>query len=231
MASSQISNKKFLTLVILFVVFISMVLGDLAPKEDEDEEIKPPTDLKKIDETVTTLEPPKTISNLGFIHAFIASFSVIMVSEIGDKTFFIAAIMSMVSTQIIFHFTIVICDQQKFYFVEISTSIRFLGCHRSFSPYDCIISSVRNGVHSIYSYTYNKMGLRPFVRSIWFKDVAWRLEHDSHRCSWRNGRSSARHQKERRWGKSSDKSFKKHLHDNVLLDLGLALKHSLNNLI
>ncbi|KAK6168401.1 hypothetical protein SNE40_020943 [Patella caerulea] len=33
--------------------------------------------------------------NLGFIHAFIASLSVIIVSELGDKTFFIAAIMAM----------------------------------------------------------------------------------------------------------------------------------------
>ncbi|XP_062899189.1 transmembrane protein 165 [Mobula hypostoma] len=36
-----------------------------------------------------------TKTNLGFIHAFIASISVIIVSELGDKTFFIAAIMAM----------------------------------------------------------------------------------------------------------------------------------------
>ena len=34
-------------------------------------------------------------NELGFTHAFIASFSVIVVSELGDKTFFIAAIMAM----------------------------------------------------------------------------------------------------------------------------------------
>uniref|UniRef100_A0A0A9X1S2 GDT1 family protein n=2 Tax=Lygus hesperus TaxID=30085 RepID=A0A0A9X1S2_LYGHE len=34
-------------------------------------------------------------AGLGFTHGFIASFSVIIVSEIGDKTFFIAAIMAM----------------------------------------------------------------------------------------------------------------------------------------
>ncbi|XP_061593983.1 transmembrane protein 165 [Cololabis saira] len=34
-------------------------------------------------------------ANLGFIHAFLASVSVIIVSELGDKTFFIAAIMAM----------------------------------------------------------------------------------------------------------------------------------------
>lgn len=98
MASSQAAVSKFMTLVTLAVVFfcqVAFVFADLAPNEDE-EDVKPPTDLKKPDESVTTLEPPKG-SNLGFIHAFIASFSVIIVSEIGDKTFFIAAIMSMVS--------------------------------------------------------------------------------------------------------------------------------------
>jgi len=35
------------------------------------------------------------LNNFGFIHAFLASLSVIVVSEIGDKTFFIAAIMAM----------------------------------------------------------------------------------------------------------------------------------------
>ena len=35
------------------------------------------------------------LNELKFIHAFIASFSVIIVSELGDKTFFIAAIMAM----------------------------------------------------------------------------------------------------------------------------------------
>lgn len=34
-------------------------------------------------------------SSLGFWHAFIASVSVIIVSELGDKTWFIAAIMAM----------------------------------------------------------------------------------------------------------------------------------------
>ncbi len=35
------------------------------------------------------------MNDLGFAHAFIASISVIIVSELGDKTFFIAAIMAM----------------------------------------------------------------------------------------------------------------------------------------
>lgn len=33
--------------------------------------------------------------DVGFMHAFIASLAVIIVSELGDKTFFIAAIMAM----------------------------------------------------------------------------------------------------------------------------------------
>lgn len=35
------------------------------------------------------------MNDLGFAHAFLASLSVIIVSELGDKTFFIAAIMAM----------------------------------------------------------------------------------------------------------------------------------------
>lgn len=99
MVKTFASARRFLTLSLLAAVFVSQfvyVLGDLAPNEDEDEDVKPPTDLKRPDEVLPT-EVPKPASNLGFIHAFIASFSVIIVSEIGDKTFFIAAIMSMVS--------------------------------------------------------------------------------------------------------------------------------------
>lgn len=203
MASTQTARTKFLTLVVLFIVCISLVLGDLAPKEDEDEEVKPPTDLKKIEEVVTTLEPPKTASNLGFIHAFIASFSVIMVSEIGDKTFFIAAIMSMVRQH---HKSQSVSALDKtFAILEISSIDCFCGCNSCSCPYDRLICSVWNGFHSIHSHTYNEMGVRPFVRSVWTEDVTRRVEHDSHWCSWRNGRSPTRHQKERGRGKHSFK--------------------------
>ncbi len=37
----------------------------------------------------------KRNKDLGFLHGFVASLSVILVSELGDKTFFIAAIMAM----------------------------------------------------------------------------------------------------------------------------------------
>lgn len=41
------------------------------------------------------IQRSSSIFSLDFIHAFVASLSVIIVSELGDKTFFIAAIMSM----------------------------------------------------------------------------------------------------------------------------------------
>ena len=45
----------------------------------------------------------KDSANFGFIHAFIASISVIVVSELGDKTFFIAAIMAMRHSRLIIY--------------------------------------------------------------------------------------------------------------------------------
>ncbi|XP_065178157.1 putative divalent cation/proton antiporter TMEM165 [Sycon ciliatum] len=46
---------------------------------------------------VATVSPEQkaALPNAGFIHGFVASLSVIIVSELGDKTFFIAAIMAM----------------------------------------------------------------------------------------------------------------------------------------
>ena len=44
---------------------------------------------------VVAVGKPGTLKDLGFIHAFAASISVIIVSELGDKTFFIAAILAM----------------------------------------------------------------------------------------------------------------------------------------
>lgn len=40
-------------------------------------------------------QAPDSSVDISFLHAFVASISVIIVSELGDKTFFIAAIMSM----------------------------------------------------------------------------------------------------------------------------------------
>lgn len=51
--------------------------------------------LQKAEHVNGTGDPLLPVENLGFVHAFVASLSVILVSEIGDKTFFIAAIMAM----------------------------------------------------------------------------------------------------------------------------------------
>ncbi|UJR09293.1 hypothetical protein I4U23_013536 [Adineta vaga] len=48
-------------------------------------------------------EKLKDSANFGFIHAFVASISVIVVSELGDKTFFIAAIMAMRHSRLIIY--------------------------------------------------------------------------------------------------------------------------------
>ena len=38
---------------------------------------------------------PQQVADISFYHGFLASFSVIVVSELGDKTWFIAVIMAM----------------------------------------------------------------------------------------------------------------------------------------
>ena len=47
------------------------------------------------EEKVEKAQEKKPNAALGFFHGFAASVSVIIVSELGDKTFFIAAIMAM----------------------------------------------------------------------------------------------------------------------------------------
>lgn len=71
----------FLTVLVFFVTCFKT-----AYSENDGETQSEPND---------TTSLPTQSTNLGFGHAFLASFSVIIVSEIGDKTFFIAAIMSM----------------------------------------------------------------------------------------------------------------------------------------
>jgi hypothetical protein len=83
MASSQAASNQFLTTVTLVLVFllqIASTFGDLAPNEDEIESPQKDLVANKNDDTVTTSVTTTSRSNLGFIHAFIASFSVIIVS-------------------------------------------------------------------------------------------------------------------------------------------------------
>lgn len=87
---------RILTFIVLSLVYLAyQVKADLAPREDDEVErnINIKAEIHEENHQSTTQAPN---TNLGFIHAFVASFSVIIVSEIGDKTFFIAAIMSMV---------------------------------------------------------------------------------------------------------------------------------------
>ncbi|KAK9870009.1 hypothetical protein WA026_006104 [Henosepilachna vigintioctopunctata] len=82
-------NKHLFFVLVLFYIYLSIeyVLGENEPVESKGEE-----DPKNVPVNNFKLLP---IENLGFIHAFVAALSVILVSEIGDKTFFIAAIMAM----------------------------------------------------------------------------------------------------------------------------------------
>ncbi len=72
-----------------------------APGDEQNEEQPPDKEDNQKDEVkqqhnqlpMTELKDDQV--NLGFVHAFAASLSVIIVSELGDKTFFIAAIMAM----------------------------------------------------------------------------------------------------------------------------------------
>lgn len=185
MGNSHTALSRFLTLGLLSIVFISQlvcVFGDLAPNEDDDDDVKPPTDLKKVDETITTLEPPKAASNLGFIHAFIASFSVIIVSEIGDKTFFIAAIMSMVSNRHAGGQVLSMLLNLLSIILEISTIDCLRGRDNSSRSNDDSISSLRNGVHPVYTAEHNSVGVSAAVRCLWPEDAPRGLEHDS---GWR----------------------------------------------
>ncbi|EFX75640.1 hypothetical protein DAPPUDRAFT_231233 [Daphnia pulex] len=82
---------RFLLLSIIFALLVYQVYADKEPHEDskEDNSIENGKNSKEIKGT----EAP--MNDLGFAHAFLASLSVIIVSELGDKTFFIAAIMAM----------------------------------------------------------------------------------------------------------------------------------------
>ncbi|XP_043269760.1 transmembrane protein 165 [Venturia canescens] len=80
------------TLVIVTFIYCSLavVIGEKIPREMPKSE-DAFTPINNQESTASSLIP----GDLGFLHAFVASLSVIVVSELGDKTFFIAAIMAM----------------------------------------------------------------------------------------------------------------------------------------
>ncbi|XP_011883303.1 PREDICTED: transmembrane protein 165 [Vollenhovia emeryi] len=74
---------------LILTICLSAVVCEIEPRYDE-----------KIQLSATSTKLPEFVSErpqdrVGFLHAFVASLSVIVVSELGDKTFFIAAIMAM----------------------------------------------------------------------------------------------------------------------------------------
>ncbi|XP_012279891.1 transmembrane protein 165 [Orussus abietinus] len=92
MATSSRVNLSYKDVIFLFIFFYYLV--DIVQAEKFLPKIVSPSvpiPSMKSDE-LASVQPQ---GNLGFIHGFIASLSVIIVSELGDKTFFIAAIMAM----------------------------------------------------------------------------------------------------------------------------------------
>jgi len=78
------------------LLFISLVSGEPEPEIESEEKSK--DSFESIVSESAAEQLAKKGTNLGddvFIHGFLAALSVIIVSELGDKTFFIAAIMSM----------------------------------------------------------------------------------------------------------------------------------------
>ncbi|KAK3597443.1 hypothetical protein CHS0354_041855, partial [Potamilus streckersoni] len=88
-------NWKQITVVCLITAFflIADSAGDSDSRHNEKEESS--------DEGSMFHALRKSKGNVGFLHAFIASLSMIIVSELGDKTFFIAAIMAMRHSRLI----------------------------------------------------------------------------------------------------------------------------------
>lgn len=84
---------------LLFLLVVSLLSVGVAAIPEEIKSVQE----QPLQEKVPTTRPIGPVSpeddtkkgNLGFIHAFVAALSVIIVSELGDKTFFIAAIMAM----------------------------------------------------------------------------------------------------------------------------------------
>ena len=177
MARQQKQHRSFIFLTILFFVLtFNYVASEIQPVEDLENEIKEvPTDLeeKKSDEVdvlQTTLAP--TNVNLGFVHAFFASFSVIIVSEIGDKTFFIAAILSMKNPRIIVFLGAILALalmtvlSGNHYQLLLPHNINVI-----LITIQLIFSCIWNGFHTIYTTTHCTLCVHLFVCCFWFENV------------------------------------------------------------
>lgn len=90
--------RNVMCLLFPLVAVLLLSVGVAAtPDEDKAVQEQPPAEKATTPHPVGPVVPENDPGkgNLGFIHAFVASISVIIVSELGDKTFFIAAIMAM----------------------------------------------------------------------------------------------------------------------------------------
>lgn len=85
-----------LSLSVTIVLFLSPGVASI-PEENNPVQEQQPQEKASSTHPIGPIvsEDESSKDNVGFIHAFVASFSVIIVSELGDKTFFIAAIMAM----------------------------------------------------------------------------------------------------------------------------------------
>lgn len=82
-----------LALVLLISAGASAIQEEKRVNEEQQQHVEKAATGQPAGPAVSQDETSK--ANLGFIHAFVAAISVIIVSELGDKTFFIAAIMAM----------------------------------------------------------------------------------------------------------------------------------------
>lgn len=117
----RFSHNKNLLIFLIYCIIISnncvkYVSCDIEPQpmnnmidDDDDDDVGIAKDLNahkhlpsvnkpdtiNIDETNNKSNADTLIGNVGFLHAFVETLSMILFSELGDKTFFIAAIMAM----------------------------------------------------------------------------------------------------------------------------------------
>ncbi|XP_075234632.1 putative divalent cation/proton antiporter TMEM165 isoform X1 [Lycorma delicatula] len=90
----NVYRYKLFILTVLWTIFI-IARAEKEPAEPGLHEVEK-GNLERSTEYAVPTGPAKTAEPVqAFLHAFVASLSVIVVSEIGDKTFFIAAIMAM----------------------------------------------------------------------------------------------------------------------------------------
>lgn len=93
-------KNRFYELLLVVVLLTHLICLHVQGSELSNFDKSEETLNTKTDTVFQTQSPHRTDDssknvNYGFIHAFVASISVIIVSELGDKTFFIAAIMAM----------------------------------------------------------------------------------------------------------------------------------------